>query len=92
MFDNLDSAQPDLDALCADRVVDARRLLCPMPIIKAEAAIREMQPHELLSVLSTDPGLVNDLPAWCRVNGHRFLGIKRMGRELTGWVVKGEGR
>lgn len=72
-----------------DRTVDARRLLCPMPILKAEAAMREMQDGEVLEVRATDPGLSNDLPAWCRSQGHRFLGIQRQGRELTGWVIKG---
>ncbi|MBF0164879.1 MAG: sulfurtransferase TusA family protein [Magnetococcales bacterium] len=72
-----------------DRTVDARRLLCPMPILKAEAAMRDMRDGEILEVRATDPGLNNDLPAWCRSQGHRFLGIHRQGRDLTGWVAKG---
>ncbi|MBF0417260.1 MAG: sulfurtransferase TusA family protein [Magnetococcales bacterium] len=75
----------------ADRVVDARRLLCPMPILKAEGAMREMRDGEVLEVRATDPGLRNDLPAWCRSQGHRFAGMRSQGRELQGWVVKGMG-
>ncbi|MEO5347811.1 MAG: sulfurtransferase TusA family protein [Magnetococcus sp. YQC-9] len=87
-----DTAEPDGAAPPqADRMVDARRLLCPMPILKAEAAMRELQVGQLLEVRATDPGLRNDLPAWCRSQGHRFLKILQQGRELTGWVVKGEG-
>ncbi|MEO5331541.1 MAG: sulfurtransferase TusA family protein [Magnetococcus sp. YQC-5] len=82
--------EPDLDALRSDRVVDARRLLCPMPILRVDAAMQGMQPGEILEVVATDPGLTQDLPAWCRVNGHRLLTMRRAGREWTGWVVKGE--
>ncbi len=68
--------------------MDARRLLCPLPILRAEAAIAGMQLGSVLAVRATDPGLANDLPAWCQVNGHLFLGMKRQGRELVGWVRK----
>ncbi len=88
-FQKRGMSESDLTTLIPDRSVDARRLLCPMPIMKADAAMREMQPGALLSIVATDPGLSNDLPAWCRVNGHRLLGIRHQGRELTGWVVKG---
>ncbi|MBF0143192.1 MAG: sulfurtransferase TusA family protein [Magnetococcales bacterium] len=70
------------------RQVDARNLLCPMPILRAEAAIAEMAPGEILALLATDPGLERDLPAWCRVNHHTLITIRRQGRELTGWVRK----
>ncbi len=73
-----------------DREVDARNLLCPLPILRAEAAIGEMESGEILSIRATDPGLYRDLPAWCRVNEHRLLGInKKQGRELIGMVEKG---
>ena len=71
-----------------DVIVDARRLLCPLPIIRAEAAIHTMDSGMVLAVRSTDPGLSRDLPAWCRIHGHTFLGIQNEGRELTGFVVK----
>lgn len=76
-------------AITPDRVLDARRLLCPMPILKAEAAIREMEAAQILEVRATDPGLSRDLPAWCRVQGHRFLGIVQQGRDWIGYVAKG---
>ncbi|MBF0462026.1 MAG: sulfurtransferase TusA family protein [Magnetococcales bacterium] len=72
-----------------DVVLDARRLLCPMPIMRAEATIREMPSGAVLAVWATDPGLAQDLPAWCASHGHQFLGIKEQGRERIGWVVKG---
>jgi tRNA 2-thiouridine synthesizing protein A len=32
-----------------------------------------MQPGEVLSVVCTDPGVMQDIPAWCRINGHKVL-------------------
>ncbi|MBF0214116.1 MAG: sulfurtransferase TusA family protein [Magnetococcales bacterium] len=83
-------SEASVDPPVADRMVDARRLLCPMPIIKVDTAMRDMSDGQTLEVRATDPGLVRDLPAWCRVNGHGYLGIRQVGRELTAWVVKGQ--
>lgn len=53
--------------------LDARRLLCPMPVIRTQNRVVELQPGDTLEVLSTDPGALSDIPAWCRINGHKVL-------------------
>ncbi|MBF0184517.1 MAG: sulfurtransferase TusA family protein [Magnetococcales bacterium] len=73
----------------ADQTVDARRLLCPMPILRAETALRALPPGATLALLATDPGIQHDLPAWCQINGHALLELRQQGREWVGWVVKG---
>jgi tRNA 2-thiouridine synthesizing protein A len=50
--------------------LDARNSLCPMPVIKAQNKIAELQAGDILQVTCTDPGALNDIPAWCRINGH----------------------
>lgn len=55
--------------------LDARRLLCPMPVIRTQDRIRELAPGDTLTVTCTDPGVKQDIPAWCRINGHRVLAI-----------------
>jgi tRNA 2-thiouridine synthesizing protein A len=50
--------------------LDARRTLCPMPVIKTQNKIAELQAGDILEVTCTDPGALNDIPAWCRINGH----------------------
>ncbi len=62
--------------------LDARRLLCPMPVIKVQDAIKTMQPDEQLQVTCTDPGALNDVPAWCRINGHQVLSTKEVADEV----------
>lgn len=50
--------------------LDARNSLCPIPVIKTQNKIAELQAGDILKVICTDPGALNDIPAWCRINGH----------------------
>jgi len=63
--------------------LDARRLLCPLPVIRTQDAVTGMQPGEELVVTATDPGVKNDIPAWCRINGHRVLAIEEQDDEIV---------
>lgn len=53
--------------------LDARRLLCPIPVIRTQNRVRELSRGDRLRVLATDPGVLSDIPAWCRINGHDVL-------------------
>ncbi len=53
--------------------LDAIGLLCPMPVIKTQNKIQELSPGDTLMVRASDPGVMQDIPAWCRINGHRVL-------------------
>jgi TusA-related sulfurtransferase len=48
----------------ADKILDARGLACPMPIIKARQEINQLQLGQVLKVLSTDRGSVKDFQGW----------------------------
>ena len=65
--------------------VDARRLLCPMPVIRLQNRVNELQPGDEVEITCTDPGALNDIPAWCRINGHAVLGSRRQGNE---WIIE----
>ncbi len=62
--------------------IDARHLLCPLPVIRTQNAVVKLQPGDELSVLCTDPGVVYDIPAWCRVHGHEILAIDEKAEEI----------
>ena len=53
--------------------LDARRLLCPLPVIRTQDKVKQLQQGDVLSVVCTDPGVLQDIPAWCRINGHKVL-------------------
>lgn len=57
----------------ADRIVDARGLRCPLPVIRLAAVARDARPGELLTVLATDPAVRYDVPAWARMRGHAVV-------------------
>ncbi len=70
--------------------LDARRLLCPMPVIKVQDTVKQMQPNQELQVTCTDPGVLNDIPAWCRINGHEVLSTKEVADEIILVIKVGE--
>ena len=58
--------------------VDARRLLCPMPVIRLQDRINQLPPGSEVRITCTDPGTQNDIPTWCRINGHRVLAASQI--------------
>ena len=57
-----------------DREVDARDLLCPLPVLRARKALEGMRPGEVLRLLATDAMAAIDLPHFCAGAGHDYLG------------------
>lgn len=53
--------------------LDARHLLCPIPVIRVQDQVKILSAGDVLEVVGTDPGVMQDIPAWCRINGHRVL-------------------
>ena len=62
--------------------LDARRLLCPMPVIRTQDRIAQLQQGDVLQVTCSDPGAAQDIPAWSRINGHTIVSIEQIGDEL----------
>jgi tRNA 2-thiouridine synthesizing protein A len=57
----------------AEHTLDAKGLNCPLPILKARKALKDVPPGEILEVLSTDPGSVADFQAFCRQTGNELM-------------------
>ncbi|MCF6251266.1 MAG: sulfurtransferase TusA family protein [Methylococcaceae bacterium] len=53
--------------------LNAKRLLCPLPVIRTQDKVKTMTSGDVLEVVCTDPGVMQDIPAWCRINGHKVL-------------------
>jgi TusA-related sulfurtransferase len=53
--------------------LNARRLLCPLPVIRTQDKVKQLKAGDLLEVICTDPGVMQDIPAWCRINGHKVV-------------------
>ena len=64
-------SKPDIPT----QTLDATGLLCPLPVLRAQKALRSMAEGEVLEVHATDPASKADMPAFCAESGHEFLGL-----------------
>ena len=53
--------------------LDCHRLLCPLPVIRVQDKVETLTAGDTLTAVCTDPGALQDIPAWCRINGHVVL-------------------
>jgi len=67
----------------AHHQLDTQGLLCPMPVIKTQNKIKELAVGDTLEVLASDPGVMHDIPAWCRINGHTIVESSKESRLCT---------
>jgi tRNA 2-thiouridine synthesizing protein A len=47
---------------------------CPLPVIRLAQNIGKIEVGEIIRVLADDPAARNDIPAWCRMKGHEYVG------------------
>jgi len=52
--------------------LDVTGLLCPMPILRARRTLEDMEAGDMLLVVASDPATVQDMPAFCRISGHKL--------------------
>jgi tRNA 2-thiouridine synthesizing protein A len=62
--------------------LDARRLLCPLPVIRTQARAQTLEAGDTLEVICSDPGALYDIPAWCRMYGHQVVGTQQTAEDL----------
>jgi len=68
--------------------LDARRLLCPMPVIRLQDCLAKQVSGAKVRVTCTDPGTMSDIPTWCRINGHQVLEQEQQEHEYIFLVQK----
>jgi len=64
----------------ADQVLDAKGLNCPLPILRAKKALKDVPVGGTLQVIATDPGAVKDFEAFCRTTGNDLVESKADGK------------
>jgi tRNA 2-thiouridine synthesizing protein A len=74
----------------SDFRLDARRLLCPMPVIRTQDKVEQLEAGDTLTVVCTDPGVIHDIPAWCKVHGHQIISINQKDEEISISIRVGE--
>lgn len=66
--------------------VDAKNLLCPMPIIKLSQSIQLIKVGETLELQATDPGSEQDVKAWARQTNHELVTVQKNDGVFTYYV------
>ncbi|MFC4322983.1 sulfurtransferase TusA family protein [Litchfieldia salsa] len=72
-----------------EKVLDAKNLACPMPIVKTKKAINEIETGQVLEVHTTDKGAKSDLTAWAKSTGHELLEYKEENDVFIFQIKKG---
>jgi TusA-related sulfurtransferase len=68
--------------------VDATGLFCPMPVVKLKLELEERELFQVIELLADDPGVLKDLPAWCRETGNTLLSLEENSEGLFVAYVK----
>lgn len=63
----------------SDKLLDAKGLRCPLPVLKARRAMKDMEAGQVIEILSTDPTSVPDFKAFCETTGHELLTSRQDG-------------
>ncbi|CAH0172270.1 Sulfurtransferase TusA [Peribacillus sp. Bi96] len=73
----------------SDKVLDAKGLACPMPIVKTKKAMNDLQTGQVLEIHVTDKGAKADLAAWSKSGGHELVETTVENDILKFWIRKG---
>jgi tRNA 2-thiouridine synthesizing protein A len=74
-----------------DRTIDTTGQCCPVPMVETNRAIKQMQPGEVLEVISSDVGSRMDIPAWCRRTGNALLRAEEEGGKVYRYLIRKKG-
>lgn len=73
--------------------VDAAGLFCPMPIVKLKVEMERRELNQVVELLADDPGVLEDLPAWCKETENKLLSLKKNAEGIfLAYVEKNESR
>lgn len=81
--------QPPATEIQVTEVLDCRDLLCPLPVYKAGIVLNRLSDGEVLELVTTDPGALEDIPALARQRGDTLLRTERGDGTQSFWLRKG---
>ena len=78
-----------VDRILVKETLDTSGLLCPLPVYKAGLVLNRLQAGEVLHLITTDPGALEDIPALARQRGDTLLGAEDQQSRQLFWIEKG---
>ncbi len=76
-------------AITATDTLDCSGLLCPLPVYKAGLALGKLDAGDVLKLVTTDPGALEDIPAMARQRGDALLSTEDNGSTQVFYIEKG---
>ena len=70
------------------KILDARYLCCPLPILKSKKALKALKINQVLEILTTDPASKNDIPTWVNVSGQELISVEEIGPRNYRFLVR----
>ncbi len=83
---------PEITDIETTEVLDCTGLLCPLPVYKAAVVLSRLSAGDVLELVCTDPGSLEDVPALARQRGDSLLATDSAGDVQRFWLAKGEER
>jgi len=71
-----------------EKQLDLKDLLCPIPVVKISNAVKEVEVGDIIEATATDPGVMMDIPAWCKSTGNEMLKMEEDDGVFTFMVKK----
>ncbi len=71
-----------------DAELDARGLLCPLPVLRARKRLLAMAPGEVLRLVCDDPAALVDIPHFCAEQGHALLHQTEIRHPEHAWLIR----
>ncbi len=68
--------------------VDLTGLNCPMPIVRLNKLIKELDEGEIFTAVADDPAFCLDIEAWCKMTGHELMHFDNSIKRLVAVIKK----
>ncbi|MFQ5553778.1 MAG: sulfurtransferase TusA family protein [Acidimicrobiia bacterium] len=81
-----------LEQIQVTETIDCSDLLCPLPVYQVALAFEHLATGDVLEVIATDPGSLEDIPALARQRGDAVLATETRGLRHHFWLEKGGSR
>lgn len=81
-----------VDETAINETLDCSGLLCPLPVYKAAIVLDRLGDGDILRLVTTDPGALEDIPAMARQRGDSVLDVTNADKTQTFLVKKGGGQ
>jgi TusA-related sulfurtransferase len=76
------------DDIQITKTMDLKGMPCPMPVVKINKGIKEVEVGQVVEAVTTDPGSLADFPAWARTSGNEIIKTEQDGKTIKFYIKR----